>query len=152
MEEFLPVQIPRKGEYIAWSLAAVGFLCWALLLFTGSQVQNSLKIITLLITISALLISLSNWVDRNTHLLLDNGGISYYNGLRRTRLAWDDIRQVDVIPSLWGKRVRVIGTNTFFDFRTVGEVAFRGQTRLRLGFEKGEQILQRVIASAQLKK
>ncbi len=58
---------------------------------------------------------------------------------------------MQVIPSAWGKKVRVIGKNGHFDFRTLGEVRLQGEVKGRLGFEKGEEILSQILAKANLK-
>ncbi len=151
-EEYRPIPIPRKGEFIAWMLSALGASGWLYLFYVGFQIHPGLKWITLLIAISAFLISISNWVDRNTCLLLKPEGVFYKNGLRKTYLIWEDIQRMDVIPSNWGNQVRVIGKNDFFYFRTLGEVSLRNRTHLKMGFENGEQILKQIIKKAQLKK
>lgn len=149
-EEYRPLQIPRKGEYTAWVLASGGALSWFLLGQAGLPVLAGLKVLCSLLAASALLISLSNWSDRRTRLIMDDNGISYFSGLRKSRLAWDEITRVEAASTRWGKRVRVSGKPGFFDFRTFAEASFQGRLQAGMGFEKGEQILRRVISSARL--
>jgi hypothetical protein len=100
---------------------------------------------------SALSISLGNWMDRQTLLRLVSGGVEFTNGVRNTRMQWDEIRQVQVFPSRWGKKVRVIGEHAYFTFRTLGEVSVQGDIKGRMGFAAGETILAHILSSAQLK-
>ncbi len=67
-------------------------------------------------------------------------------------LHWSEIRQVQVYPSAWGKKVRVIGDQAHFDFRTLGEVIYQGQVKGRLGFAKGEEILGHILENSRLKR
>jgi len=58
---------------------------------------------------------------------------------------------LQVIPSAWGKKVRVIGENGHFDFRTLGEVRLQGEVKGRLGFEKAKRILEPDPGKSQVK-
>ena len=84
-------------------------------------------------------------MDRKTILQIDDDGISFENGLRKVKIEWDDIKQIDVYTSRWGKKVRVNGAEERFEFRTLGEVDLRGKEKGRMGFEKGEDILITIV-------
>ena len=142
--EFRPELLARRGEWTAWALtlaASVGmwflhrdgyipawaWIFWAFLLFSGVS------------------ISLGNWLDRTTVIWLETGGIHFENGLRHVRLHWDEIQKVAVLPARWGKSVQVIGKQSHFDFKTLGEVQFQGEVRGRTGFSEGQAILDVIL-------
>lgn len=65
---------------------------------------------------------------------------------------WQDIRQVRVLPTRWGSKVQVIGEDAYFEFRTLGEVKIGGELKGRMGFEKGDEILQAIVIASDLQK
>ena len=149
--EYRPELLSRRGEYVAWGTALVAIIAWLILHFTNTPLFGGLTFLTVLLVLSGVAISLGNWMDRRTFLRLESDSLWFDNGLRHVLLHWSEIRQVQVYPSAWGKKVRVIGDRTHFDFRTLGEVIYQGQVKGRLGFEKGEQILGRILENARLK-
>ena len=86
-------------------------------------------------------------MDRKTLIHLDETGVAYENGLRKTHLAWDAIREIRTAPARWGTSVQVIGLQSHFAFSTLGEMQFQGQVRGRTGFSEGAEILDRIIQS-----
>jgi hypothetical protein len=147
--EFHPVLLPRRGEWTAWVLtlaATIGmwflnrsgyipawaWIFWAFLLFSGVS------------------ISLGNWLDRNTVIWLEAGGVRFENGLRRVRLSWREIQKVAVLPTRLGKSVQVIGEKSHFGFKTLGEVQYQGEMRGRTGFPEGKTILDVILGKAGL--
>jgi hypothetical protein len=149
--EFRPELLSRRGEYVAWGIALVTTLAWLVLHLTDTPVFGGLTFLTVLLALSGMAISLGNWMDRRTILRLEPDGVWFDNGLRQVMLYWSEIRQVQVYPSAWGKKVHVIGNKAHFDFRTLGEVIYQGQVKGRLGFEKGELILGHILENARLK-
>jgi hypothetical protein len=144
MQEFRPELLSRHGEWTAWALALAASLgmwflnrsgyipvwawfFWAFLLFSGVS------------------ISLGNWLDRNTVMQLEADGVRFQNGLRRVRLRWSEVQKVAVLPSRWGKSVRVIGEKSHFGFKTLGEVQFQGEVRGRTGFPEGQKVLDVIL-------
>lgn len=121
-----------------------------MLVATGNRAPGSVPFLAIVLLLAALSISLGNWMDRRTRLELLPDGVHFKNGLRDVRLSWDEIRQVQVYPGRWGKRVSVIGPAAHFEFRTLGEVSVQGETKGRLGFTQGERILQRILEAADL--
>lgn len=148
--EYRPETLSRRGEYFAWGLALFLISVWLLLHLTDISIFGGLPFLAVLLVLSGMAISLGNWMDRRTILRLETGGVWFDNGLRRIFLKWDEIQQVQVFPSAWGSKVRVIGESGHFDFRTLGEVKLQGEVKGRLGFEKGDEILEHILTKANL--
>lgn len=145
-----PEQMPRQSEWVAWGLAVfslpglfflgmAGFSSWIANFFVG------------FLFFAALSISLGNWVDRRTRLTLTSGEIAFTNGLRSVRLAWRDIHEVRIFPGRLGSRVQVIGLQAHFEIKMPGEMKYEGETRARIGFAEGAQILSNIIERAGLR-
>jgi hypothetical protein len=150
--EFRPVLLSRRGVLIGWGLALLLTATWLFLTFTGREAPAALTFLNAFLYAASASISLGNWMDRRTVIRLDDGGVTFDNGLRHTRLEWQDIRQVQVLPSNWGRKVRVIGSQAYFGFRTLGEVKVQGETKGRMGFVEGEKILRQILKRAGLRK
>lgn len=150
-EIYRPVLLARKGEIIAWLLSLVVGIAWMILLLRGLKVFIALPLLAIFLLVSALSISLGNWMDRQTELQITGDGVEYKNGLRHVRLSWDEIEQVRVISSQWGKKVHVIGPETFFSFRTLGEVKVQGEVKGQMGFLQGEKVLKQILDRSALK-
>ena len=62
-----------------------------------------------------------------------------------------------VYPSRLGDKVHVtgepqsLGRRVSFDFRTMGEVKYRGKTKSRMGFADGDAILKHILKKSVLK-
>jgi hypothetical protein len=151
-QEYRPELLSRRGEFVAWSLAVIVNSTWLVLILADRDFPGAVSFFAVFLLAVALSISLGNWMDRRTVLRLNQEEIIFDNGLRHARLRYEDIRQVQVFPSAWGNKVRVIGTQAHFDFRTLGEVKVQGEVKGRMGFPEGEQILKRILEMAQLKK
>jgi len=151
IESYTPERLPRRGEIVAWSLCAFALAAWLVLSRFGQPISIVFRLFAIFIFLSALAISLGNWMDRQTRLILDKMGISFENGLRKVHLNWREIRLVEVIPSSWGNKVRVQAETGHFDFRTLGEVRQNGVVKGRMGFSEGELILNKILLNAGLK-
>jgi hypothetical protein len=149
-QEYHPELLSRRGELLAWFSALMVISAWIILDVDRQPVMCLVPWMAVLLTLIASGISLSNWMDRHTSIVLEPGAIKFTNGLRRVRVAWDDIRQVQVFPSAWGKKVRVIAAQVYFEFRTFGEIKVQGDVKGRTGFFDGELILQRILEAAHL--
>ena len=144
VQEFHPEQISRKGERNAWILTGVSIAAY-LLLWRISEPSVLLLVMVIFLIISAFIISLSNWIDRKTTLILSTEGINFNNVLRSVHMNWDEIEQIQVLPDHWGKRVLVFGDQAHIRFRTLSDVEFRGKVRGQIGFHDGEAILEQII-------
>jgi hypothetical protein len=150
-QEYRPELIPRRGELVAWIMTMMAFTAWVAIYRLGLPISPGLKFLAVFLGLAALAISLGNWMDRRTRLSLDGEGLSFENGLRKAHLRWAEIERVEVLPSKWGSKVRVMAGIPHFDFRTLGEVRMQEQVKGRMGFEKGDQILREIIMRAHLK-
>ncbi|HEX7973262.1 MAG TPA: hypothetical protein VF498_02555 [Anaerolineales bacterium] len=150
--EFHPELLSRRGEAVAWGTALLVWSAWLIVRLRGLPVIAAVPLLAVVLLLAALSISLGNWMDRQTVLRLEPDGIEYQNGLRHARLDWNDIRQVQVFPSNWGKKVQVVGGNAHFEFRTLGEVKVQGETKGRMGFTEGEWILSKILDAAHLRR
>lgn len=149
--EFRPELLPRRGEVLAWLTTLLSFVAWTILSITGRPVLTVVPFMSFFFLLAAASISLGNWVDRSTVLHLDEDGVRFKNGLRNVHLLWDQILQIQVFGSSWGRKVRVFGKSAHFDFRTFGEFTMAGEVKGRMGFQQGEQILRQVLLSTGLK-
>jgi hypothetical protein len=150
MKEYHPELLSRKGEATAWLSTAFVVAGWLILSFSGNPVTRAIPFLAIVLLICALGISLGNWMDRRTRIQIDQDGIHFENGVRDARLTWQEIQQVQVFPSNWGKKVRLIGPSAHFDFRTLGEVKVRGELKGKMGFTEGELILKHILERANL--
>jgi hypothetical protein len=148
--EFRPELLSRRGEGMAWLTTLLWFVAWTILSVIGRPVLSFVPVLSFLFLLIAASISLGNWVDRQTVLHIEDGGVAFKNGLRNVHLAWDQIKELQVFNSNWGKKVRVIGERAHFDFRTLGEVTMGGQLKGRLGFIQGEAILRQILRKTRL--
>lgn len=148
-ETFTPELLPRRGEWNAWVFALAATV-GLFIIQTWAIVPAWVWLFVGFLYFSALSISLGNWMDRRTRLSIFPDGVAYENGLRRARLAWNEIQKVRVLPARWGRTVQVIGESSHFSFNTLGEIKFRGELRGRTGFVQGEAILDLMIRSAGL--
>lgn len=144
-----PELLPRRGEITAWSLAVVSFITMLYLNSRGIT-PSWVYVFIFALGFSALSISLGNWMDRHTRISIDSEAVSFSNGLRDVRLPWVEITEVRVLPARWGEAVQVIGEKAHFEFKTLGEVKFQGETQGRVGFVKGSDIRDNILRAARL--
>jgi len=142
---YRPIHLSRRGEIIAWGSAVLLAGAWLILRITGQEVNFSVPILAIFVLLSALSISLGNWMDRKTLIKVKENAISFQNGLRDLELAWSEIKEVRVIPARWGKKVQVFGDRRYFAFQTLGEVKVGGEVKGRMGFPEGDEILRQII-------
>jgi hypothetical protein len=149
--EYRPELQSRRVEWTTWSLALVVGAAWFFLVLTGNPVPRPVPVLAILLSLFGSGVTLSNWMDRRTLLRLQPSGVFFTNGLRRSNIPWIEIEKIQVFPSPWGKKVRVIGQKAAFDFRTLGEVRLAGESKGRMGFTEGEKILHKLVEAAHLK-
>lgn len=149
-EEFQPELIPRRGEIVSWGLALVVTVTWIIVAVSGKPVITPLPLLALFLVFSGVAISMGNWMDRRTRIITGMHEIAFENGLRHVRLRWEEIQQVKVFPSNWGKRVSVIGSECHFEYRTLGKVQVSGEVKGQVGFLAGDIILERILTAGNL--
>jgi hypothetical protein len=145
---YRPAQLSRRGELTAWILTLVCGLALAVLQIVQGVAPVPFYVVTGLFLLAAASISLGNWMDRNTELRLEAGGVHFRNGLRDVHFGWDEIRQIQVQPGQLGDRVRVIGDRSQFYFRMGREVHYQGKVQGRMGFAEGEEVLELLLAKS----
>jgi hypothetical protein len=150
VREFRPELFPRRGEWTAWGLALIVSAGAFSISYFGGLVASWVWLFTTFLLFSAISISLGNWVDRQTIIRIDPGGVAFQNGLRKMQMNWNTIVGVRVSPAHWGKRVHVLGETGRFEFKTLGAMQFRGHVQARTGFAAGEEILNEILRSAAL--
>jgi hypothetical protein len=148
--EFRPERMPRRGEVNAWGLAMATAVGLFVLNQTLDIVPGWTWVFFGFLAFSALSISFGNWMDRKTRLQLDTDGISFENGLRHVRLGWSEVQKVAVLPSRLGKVVQVVGQQSHFDFKTLGQVEFQGKLRGQTGLSEGQAILDIILHKTDL--
>jgi hypothetical protein len=148
-KEYRPELLSRSGERNAWILTVVGIAAY-LLLWRTSEASIIYLMLVAFLLVSALFISLNNWIDRKTKLVLDPEGIKFQNGLRKVALNWDEIEDLRVVPDRWGERVHVYSSHSYLSFRNLSDVEIRGKVRGQMGFPEGQEILQQILESSGL--
>jgi hypothetical protein len=152
VHEFQPETMSRRGEGILWALALVSLAVLVVLKVSGSRISPWNLAFPGLMLLSAGGISLGNWMDRHTVLVLGPDGLSFRNGLRSVHLNWDQVQAMQVIPTRWGDQVHVNGPGTHFSFRTMAEISHSGEVRNRMGFAQGAFIIEQIIRHSGLEK
>lgn len=142
---YTPELQPRRSELVAWGLTGAS-LIGLLILNLGGMIYFWAIIFVAFMFFSAMSISLGNWMDRQTKLVIDDYGVFYTNGLRRVRLEWPIINNVTTFPSRWGEKVQVLGEKGHFDFNTFGEVTYQHKVQGRVGFQQGDKIKEEIIS------
>ena len=148
--EFHPELMSRRGEILAW-LVSLGLV---LTLILGTINWGPMLwlywLFTVFIILSAMSISLGNWVDHRSVIHMDSDGIAFENGLRSVRLGWREVQNVAVVEARSGKRVQVQGPMSRFTFRMMRESAFNGQLQ-RTGFVAGQEIFETILLESGVK-
>lgn len=148
-QTYRPELLPRQGERNAWLFTVVASLALGLLHLQG-VVPFFSWIFVIFLLLSALSISLGNWMDRRTSLCLFSEGVSFENGLRHVKLSWAEINEVRVLPARQGEQIHVVGVQSHFTFNTLGELQFKGENRTKVGFAQGQEILKEILKASGL--
>jgi hypothetical protein len=152
MREFTPELVSRRGEFLAWAATLVVTLAWIILSQADQPIPYAVPLMSFILLLVSLSISFGNWMDRRTSISLSESGITFRNGLRNLHFEWDEIQQLQEFPSNWGNKVRVIGNQAQFQFRTFGEVKFLGEVKGMMGFTEGKFLFEQIITKANLKR
>jgi hypothetical protein len=145
VRDFHPEKISRRGEYYIWVLAIFSLAALTALRFRVAEVSPWYTIFVVLMFLSSASITLGNWIDRKTVLSLKSDGLEFHNGLRHVSLNWNEIKEVQIFPSRWGKQAHIVGTHSHFSFRTKSELIHKGEIRSKMGFARGEFIIEQII-------
>jgi hypothetical protein len=145
IREFHPEKISRQSEVTLWSLAVISLAAFILLRTQSMEVSPWYIVLIVLMLLLAAGTTLSNWMNRRTALILKPGGLEYRNGLRELSLGWEEISEVQVFPTRWGKQAHVVGQHAHFSFRTKSELIRKGEIRSTMGFAHGEHIIEQIL-------
>jgi hypothetical protein len=148
---YKPELLPRRGELFAWLCAIALVITWIIVAVVGKPIPAGVKFLGVFLVFAASSISLGNWMDRHTILIIEENGVRYTNKLRKVFLKWEQIDKVEVFNSSWGKKVQIFGSIQHFSFRTLGEIELGGKTKGRMGFARGEEILTTILSRSNLK-
>jgi len=135
-----------------WVLAILSLAALILLRSRIAGVSPWYTVFVVLMVLSAASTTLGNWMDRKTVLILRPKGLDFRNGLRNVSLNWDEIQEVQVFPSRWGKQAHIVGNHAHFSFRTKSELTHQGEIRAKMGFTQGEYIIEQIIKNSGLQK
>lgn len=149
--EFRPELLSRRAEGLTWLLALVMGVTWWLLQSNDARYTSAALLLLVFLVFAAVGTSLSNWIERNTEMQIDQDSIRFKNGLRDVRFTWGEIKNLRVLPSQAGsQRVQVLGEKAHFEFRTLAELKLSGVIKGQSGFKDGDRILQTIITKASL--
>jgi len=148
VQSFRPILQPRRTELNAWILAGLVAAAGIALPKTGVSIWVG-RGLGAFFLLSAVSISLGNWIDRRSALQLRADGVAFQNGLRNVDFAWSQVNKVQVFPSRWGKKIFVVGEKARFAFSSLTEVSLQGKAQ-RSGFENGEEILGIILRQSGL--
>jgi hypothetical protein len=141
--EFRP-EPGRRGEWVAWASALA--LVLIMLLQTELEGGPSALVIILfvIVIVAALMITYSNWMERNTSILLAAGGVRYASPLRKTELRWSQIDEIWLAPSRSAWRISVIGGSGHFNYQTLLTMeSIAGKASM--GIPGGKQLTAHII-------
>jgi hypothetical protein len=150
--EYRPELLPNRGEFTAWILTSLSGIAWIIMVSTPMQEYIGIPLLFFFFLISAFMISLGNWMDRNTRIKISDQNLFYQDGLRKIEFLWNEIQRVEVYPSKWGKKVRIFGNERRISFRTLGNIELKGEVKGKMGFTDGEKILNTILDKSNLVK
>lgn len=150
-QEYRLIPASRRGELMAWLSTSLVAGAWVIAFLIQARINLLLTIAAALLGSIASGISLSNWMDRRTRIVIGRSGIHFQNGLRDTHITWEEIREVRVLPAIWGRKVQVFAKDAYFGFSTEGKVEAYGKIVTQTGFPQGDQIVQQILKRANLK-
>ncbi len=144
---YKPEILSRQSELNAWLLA---FFAGIGMYFLSRQstIPNWSWFLCLIFVFSALSMSLGNWMDRQSLILINDNAVKFENGLRKVVFSWDEIIEIRTAVVRWGTSVQVIAKKGHFSFSTLGEMKFQGEVRGKTGYSAGQVIMDTIIQHA----
>lgn len=152
IHQFRPVIASRRSELSAWFLTLLSGGAWLVLALRDSPPTLFIPLFFFLFIFTAIGASLGNWIDRRTVLRLKPEGLDFENGLRKVEMNWEEIQEIQIIPSRWGQAVHVLGNGAHFRFRILANVVVLGKASERIGFEDGDKILGEILKKTGLQR
>jgi hypothetical protein len=149
VQEFKPLLTPRRSELTAWGLTVLMSLVVIFAPLKGLGKSGGM-IFLVFLGFSAVMMSVGNWVERNTYLRIEDDRVTYYNGAKEVSLGWEEITRVEVLSSRFGDRIIVSSESAGFRYQSLGNINMNGKISGRVGFEHGEQILEMILEQSGL--
>lgn len=137
---------------MAWILVGIVLLYDAALLALGRTLGVFPIGLTAFLLLAGLLILFGNRVEARTEIRVDETGVRYDSGLRKSNIGWPEVREVQVQPMRSGFSVQVTGTASHFRFTFVPPVVAKGPrgNRPGMGFPDAAQLAVTIIRRAGL--
>jgi len=139
----------RNPEFIAWGLA-LATLFAVIVLGSRQEIPAWAWFLLALFIFSGAVISLGNWVDRNTLLEIDKESVHFVNGLRDVTMQWQEIEHLWEGKGRVGMMVQVLSLTGHFSFILPSEMKFQGEVKSKVGFSEGAEIRDQIIKLAGL--
>ncbi|TAK14220.1 MAG: hypothetical protein EPO32_02555 [Anaerolineae bacterium] len=148
--ELRPIPGSRRPELMSWGLAVLLFGMLAIARPEAQVVIFGAWALGLFFGLSALVMTLGNWLERNTLMILRLNGITLRQPVQSVMLNWQEVDRVEVQQGPNGERVFVRGGERHFSYRPATRVEIRGKIRDQYGFENSEKILKTILTMAKL--
>lgn len=140
----------RRPEALSWAFAVVLF---GILFFMRPELQ-ALRFgawaLGLFFGFSGAVMTLGNWLERNTSMRLNLQEIALVRPLQTLGMKWDEVDRVDVMTKSNARRVFVQGRGVKFSFRPATRVEIRGKIRDEYGFLESEKIIETILTMAKI--
>ena len=147
---YRPVPPDPSGLRTAWVLFGISFAAGVYLRYFAYEVPFVFWLASILLLLVALGISLSHWLEGQTVLSVNDGGIRFETPLRKVEFAWSEIDE------LWGGKIRggwkymVSGLDAAFRFQSLVVIRSASGREVRSGFIEGQRLAQRIYQAAGL--
>jgi hypothetical protein len=140
-----PVPIPVRGEVVAWSVSAVLGILGGILIWRTGMLPVWVLIFLIIMLLLVIAIRFSRWMEVNTSIELNPGGIRYANPLRTFDLGWADLQRVVASQAGSGWRIYVFGGQGGFRFQTATKLYGVGGAEVRTGYPEGVEIMAHIL-------
>jgi uncharacterized membrane-anchored protein len=145
---FRPEIQTHQNELFAWLMVIVGVI--AVFFLKDNPLFYWMMIFVIFVLLLAIGVSLSNWIDRRTQIIINGNELVFENGLRNIHLEWNEIKSVSVYPARWGERVLVESEKEHFSFTMMSDVHLLGKVQGQIGFAQGKTIMDEIIKLGKL--
>jgi hypothetical protein len=143
-QEYKPLTAPRRSELTAWILALSLAVALYFVRFQGMGRAGGFILLAFL-ALSAITMSIGNWVDRKTYLRIDQQTIDFFNGAREVSIKWTEISAVQILPGRIGDKIIVSSETARIRFQSLGKIKMSDKISGEVGFELGDQILETIL-------
>jgi hypothetical protein len=148
-QSFKPLKNNRRSELIAW-LFAILLVVVKIMFPAYGFFRIGGSILALFFLFSAVIMSIGNWVSRNSELRISEKGIWYFNGARKSSFHWKDIIRVEVYSGRFNDRINVVSTSGNIYFDIIGDGVINERKFSPTGYADGEEILETILNKTNL--